>query len=140
MKLNRHDILNALLLSLNESKYLNNFPHKVMHEFSTLGYAAATKQDSNIYTLLKGLAASLEQQFDKYDFELPKFKKPTKKELKTIKELQALKLSEDMDRQNNLEASWYAEESRKRDEADEKDRLKTAERCAQNILKMQGIK
>lgn len=155
MKLTKNNILEALLLCLTDSKYIANFS-KNNHEYANLGYKATTSMNSNIRVMLEGFATSLEQEFNKFDLIEEKMNlanyasfedlilSPTGPELlakfdKEREKYNAKKLAEDMERQAALEASWNSEESKARDEADFKEQMETAERCAKNIAKLNGI-
>lgn len=127
MKLSREKILNSLLLTLTESKYLNNFPHKVMHHYSTMGYTAMTNKESNIRVLLETMATSLAEEFNGY--ELPEPKKLTRIQRRAIEKERKRKEKEDIERFAQLEQAWQEDKPRA-----EKELLDNAEKAAQNIF------
>jgi len=130
MRLTRDKILQALLLSLNDSKYLSYFPVHSMHHYSKLGYTAVTSMDSQIRILLEVQASALHDQLG--DYIEPRKRKLSQKQLlkeKTIAELKAKEaLKQDKQRFDDLEKSWKEDEPRARQEI-----LDNAEKAAQNI-------
>lgn len=150
MKLNQQEIFKALLMCLNESKYLANFTQNA-HDYSILGYTATIKPISNIAVMLDGISKSLEQEFSKYDLveeklnpanyvsyeELINSPNGTELVAKFDEERTVYnnkKLKEDQDRQAQLETSWNSTESRAQDEEDHKKHMDYAERAAKNIF------
>ena len=129
-KLTREKLLECLLLSLNESSYLNYFPHEIMHHYSTLGYTAKTNKKSKIFTLLNVLSQTLHLQLADYELKTVKPKKPTKKELKEVARLAHLKLEEDKARFESLEQAWKDDKPRA-----DKEMLDNALKAAENIFK-----
>ena len=103
------------------------------------------KKDSNIFRLLNALSISLEEQLVQYKYIEPEKPKPlSEKQLKILEEQAKQKEAEDTKRYNSLEQSWKSPEATAQDEKDHKEMLETAERCAENILKLnqslKGIK
>ena len=131
MKLTKDKILQALLLSINEPKYLNYFPHNLMHHYSTLGYTATTKMDSQIRILLEVQAKALIDQLCEY--ELPEPKKLGRVEKRAIeraaKAEREAKLKADQERFTELEQAWKEDKPRA-----DKEMLDNATKAAENIF------
>jgi len=119
-----------LLNTLNDSYYQQYFPVYEQNEWSKLGYVARTNIDSKIFHLLDVLSMSLEEQLSGYILpEPPESKEPTEEEIKELEVKAKEKEKEDIQRYQNLEAGWKADEPR----ADKEDR-ENAEKLAQALF------
>lgn len=130
MKLTREKILQCLLNTLVESKYLNYFPTKTMQHYSGMGYVATTNPDSNIRILLEVQAHALIDQLGEYEILPPK--KLTRVEKRAIEKAKKAQLIEDQKRFNELEKAWKEDEPRAHQEM-----LDNAQKAAENILAKQ---
>lgn len=127
MRLTRERILEALLNSINDSKYLAMFPGSMGAEYSKLGYTATTNSNSKIRQLLEVQSHALADQFSHY--ELPAPKKLTRVEKRTAQKAKMAQDKADRERFVQLEKDWKEDEPRAHQEM-----LDNAEKAAQNIF------
>lgn len=131
IKPTREAFLQALLISINDSKYLSMFPGQMGAEYSKLGYTATTNQTSKIRQLLEVQSHALMDLFSNYELPEPRKIGGAERRLLRKAKIAQEKTQEKTDRErfDELEKAWKEDEPRAQQEI-----LENAEKAAQNIF------